>query len=105
MNHAAPASIAELFGREGVAADTGANHPFLLNDPHSVWRVAAGHVDVFAVPLEEGAPAGRREHLFRVPCGYLLFGMQPRAAVASESRWTRSCSLPRRQVMPRKRLA
>lgn len=54
----------------------GNNAPILLNDPTIGWVVYAGWVDVFVVPLNDGKTDGVRRHLFRVPAGQALFGMQ-----------------------------
>lgn len=48
----------------------------LLDDPARVWWVRTGRADVFATHLVQGEPAGNRTHLFRVPAGHLLFGIQ-----------------------------
>jgi ATP-binding cassette subfamily C protein len=47
----------------------------LLADPALVWVVFTGYVEVFAVPLEAGRPAGARRHLFRAATGDALLGM------------------------------
>jgi len=56
-----------------------------LTDPATAWWVEHGTIDVFAVPAVDGAPAGAREHLYRVESGQLLFGMDP---VAIGPDWT-----------------
>ncbi|MEW6268614.1 MAG: hypothetical protein AB1689_04875, partial [Thermodesulfobacteriota bacterium] len=48
---------------ELIAAD--ASRPFALDQPGRVWLVERGAVDVFFVRLVDGAPSGRRVHLFR----------------------------------------
>jgi len=53
--------------------DAGSDRPFLL-DGAGAWLVRAGRVDVFAVPVRDGAAAGGRTHLFRVEEGEMLFG-------------------------------
>jgi NHLM bacteriocin system ABC transporter ATP-binding protein len=67
----------DLFQAEGDAHEVPANSPLLLNDPESVWLVIAGYVDVFAVPLDGGEPAGTRFHLFRSGPASLLLGAAP----------------------------
>ncbi|HET7230911.1 MAG TPA: NHLP bacteriocin export ABC transporter permease/ATPase subunit, partial [Longimicrobium sp.] len=54
------------------------DRPFLLGGA-GAWLVRAGRVDVFAVPVKGGEPAGGRTHLFRVEEGGLLFGTGARA--------------------------
>jgi ATP-binding cassette subfamily C protein len=60
--------------REGRLLEIGANTPFMLDDPASVYIVFTGGVDVFAVALSDGQPAGQRRHLLRVDAGSALFG-------------------------------
>lgn len=52
-----------------------AAHPLLLNGRAELWRVDAGAVDVFAVPLAAGVPAGAREHLGRLMSGQWVLGL------------------------------
>ncbi|CAO3438046.1 NHLP bacteriocin export ABC transporter permease/ATPase subunit [Azospirillum doebereinerae] len=53
----------------------GGNHrPLPLDDPALGWRLEDGYADVFHVDLRDGAPVGRRRHLFRAEAGALLFG-------------------------------
>jgi NHLM bacteriocin system ABC transporter ATP-binding protein len=51
----------------------GGDRPFLLHGT-TTWRVLAGRVDVFAVRVRGGVPAGGRTHLFRAGPGELLCG-------------------------------
>jgi NHLM bacteriocin system ABC transporter ATP-binding protein len=57
----------------GTVREVGSDRPFLLRGPLA-WEVTKGRVDVFAVRVEDGAPAGSRTHLFRVERGGWLFG-------------------------------
>jgi NHLM bacteriocin system ABC transporter ATP-binding protein len=68
------------FASGGTAVETGSHRPFLLNDPEVMWLIDAGSVDVFAVPLRDGEPAGARTHLFRAGPGQALFGLASDAA-------------------------
>lgn len=61
--------------KEASLVETGANKPLVLNHPHTCWVVYRGWVDVFAVPLANGQPAGSRTHLFRVQPGRAIFGL------------------------------
>src|SRR5688572_17457807 len=60
----------------GIFRETGSNRPLLLTDPDTFYVVQAGKVDIFAVPVAAGQPAGARRHLFRVNVGQALFGAQ-----------------------------
>ena len=68
------------------AADTSAllalsaDAPLLLHRRAGMWRVMAGLVDVFAVQLLAGRPAGRRHFLLRLPTGASLAGLDRRPA-------------------------
>ena len=64
----------ELFRKESTPQEVAGNRPLALDDPERVWLVASGRVDVFAVPLADGVPAGARVHLYRAEAGQLLFG-------------------------------
>jgi ATP-binding cassette subfamily C protein len=50
------------------------NRPFVL-DGDGVWLVMEGQVDVFAVRLRDGEPAGGRTHVLRAEPGTALFGL------------------------------
>ncbi|NLG48758.1 MAG: NHLP bacteriocin export ABC transporter permease/ATPase subunit [Chloroflexi bacterium] len=67
--------LLKLRYREGRLLDVEGNHPLLLDDPASAWIVYAGTVDVFAVPVENKAAIGARNHVFRGVAGQLLMGM------------------------------
>jgi NHLM bacteriocin system ABC transporter ATP-binding protein len=58
------------------------NRRLLLDDPSSVWVVAAGEVDVFAVSTRDGAPFGARTHLCHLQPGAGVFGSTPIGGVA-----------------------
>lgn len=68
----------ELFTK-GKAQPVAGNRPLALGDPEAVWLVGGLPVDVFAVPLRDGEPAGARIHLCRFEPGQLLFGAPPGA--------------------------
>ncbi|OHB67469.1 MAG: NHLP bacteriocin export ABC transporter permease/ATPase subunit [Planctomycetes bacterium RBG_13_63_9] len=70
----------ELFFQHGTAREVAGNRPLVLDDPQRVGMVAVGHVDVFAVPLENGQPSGARVHVCRAEVGQLFFGTQPERA-------------------------
>ncbi len=62
-----------------------ADAPRTLHDLDGLWRVNAGHVDVFAVQLRQGRPAGRRHFLLRLAPGQPVCGLgQP----VAEGGWT-----------------
>src|ERR1700722_10666396 len=54
------------------------NQPFCIHDPHSVWIVCAGKLDLFLVHESAGGTQGARFHFLRVAAGQAVFGMSPR---------------------------
>jgi NHLM bacteriocin system ABC transporter ATP-binding protein len=52
------------------------NGLFLVDDL-SVWFVERGTVDLFAMPVANGAPAGPRHHLLRAGPGAIFMGFDP----------------------------
>jgi ATP-binding cassette subfamily C protein len=67
--------LRELIARDGVPREGGANVPFLLDDPGTVWFVESGRVDVFSVLLLDGAPVGVRSPFCSIASGELLIGL------------------------------
>ena len=49
--------------------------PLLLDDTARVLRVISGRVDLFAVPVVDGAATGPRRHLCRIEAGGLILGL------------------------------
>ncbi len=62
-----------------------ADAPRTLHNLAGIWRVQAGYVDVFAVQLLGGRPAGRRHFLLRLAQGMPLLGLDQPVA---EAGWT-----------------
>ena len=56
--------------------------PFVLDDPEVGWLVRDGRVDVFAVEVADGRPAGRRHPVCSAATGDLLVGVEPSGALA-----------------------
>ena len=71
--------FSKLLAGQGTLSVLGGNKPFGLKDPGSIWLVEKGAVDVFAMKDEEADTHGVRRHLFRVPAGEILCGMQTNA--------------------------
>ena len=77
-----------LSGIEQVAFNTGLNAlltadkvaqalpsaPTLLTGRSAAWIVASGSIDIFAVPLDNGQPAGARTHVCRIEANQAVFG-------------------------------
>src|SRR3546814_18950376 len=62
---------------DGAKLSVGYHNPFLVSEPDLIWLVLKGSVDIYAVPLVDGAVAGPGRHLMRVEAGDLIFGMPP----------------------------
>lgn len=76
---------AELLAKiDGEKLSVGYHNPFLISDPGLIWLVLKGSVDIYAVPLTDGAVTGTGQHLMRVSEGELIFGIPaiPDGAVA-----------------------
>ena len=66
------AAIIEHVKRRSLAV--GANQPILLNDPARAFYVEQGHLDLFAVQMEDGEPSNRSPFVGRIPAGSIAFG-------------------------------
>lgn len=51
------------------------HHPFVLDEPGTMWVVLAGSALVFAARIEDGAPFGERRFVGRVGIGESLLGL------------------------------
>ncbi len=71
-NQAASAEWADLKGRR---TSVSANAPLLLDRAGDCVLVLSGHVDVFAVRVENGEPVGQRHPLFRANAGEAVFAL------------------------------
>lgn len=65
---------ADWAGFKGRRTGAAANAPLLLADAGDGILVLQGHVDMFAVRVENGAPTGQRHSLFRAHAGEVVFG-------------------------------
>lgn len=84
-----PAGVLDLAAGGGSSRDAqqrialDSRRPLLLNHHGYVLQVAAGHVDLFAVPSTE--TAGARRHLFRVETGELIVDLPEDSDQTTES--------------------
>src|SRR5262249_49878385 len=69
----AEAEVAEVRSPARVVLDP--RRPQLLDHREHVLQVVSGHVDLFAVEIEDGAARGARSHLFRVDSGEIIPSM------------------------------
>ena len=65
-------AVIERVKRRSFAA--GANQPILLSDPGRAFYIEKGHLDLFAVEVEDGVPTNRNPFVGRFPAGAFAFG-------------------------------
>lgn len=63
--------------KDSQIIEVSGNSRLFLNQPEYIYEVCQEYVDVFAVALKQGQPAGTYQHLFRAFQGALLFGLSP----------------------------
>jgi NHLM bacteriocin system ABC transporter ATP-binding protein len=68
-------SITGLVALHGATERIAADAPVRLDTYAGFFLVRAGYVDLFVVPLVDGAPFGARRHVLRVPAGRLVAGL------------------------------
>jgi NHLM bacteriocin system ABC transporter ATP-binding protein len=96
------AALITRYQDHGTSTSAGGNQPLLLDDPSRVWLVTGAGLQLFVVPVRDGAVDGPRSSLRGVPPGSVLFGHAP--VEIEETTWalmgvglpeTRVVSLPR----------
>ena len=85
-------SVIERIG--GASFTSGANHPFLLDDPASVIWVERGHLDIFAVEVVNGSAISRKPFVTRVPAGAMCFGARHLVRVTDRTRGLALLAVP-----------
>jgi len=68
-------ALIKLLEKEGQIFEIGANHPFLLNEPETVWLVKTGRVDIFAIKITGQNPVGQRTFMFSAEAQDILVGL------------------------------
>ena len=76
-------AMAELAVSLGEPFAGAANLPVRLDDPHVVWFVEHGALDVFLAEFQDAGPASSHKHLLRAAEGRLVFGLDEDAAATS----------------------
>jgi len=61
--------------RDSGIRSTGANEPIVLHGMDEVLQVVHGHIDVFAIRMEDGSPRGERFPIYRARPGDLIMGL------------------------------
>lgn len=59
----------------GTRIETGANQPFIMDNPTRVYYVEQGHLDIFVTRLDSDTAAGRRYFVTRICAGQMAFGV------------------------------
>ncbi len=67
--------IRKLFQQEGTLELVAGNRPFLLDDPDSIWFVGTNRLEIFAVEVVDGEPAGSRSPFSTIETGGMVCGM------------------------------
>jgi ATP-binding cassette subfamily C protein len=76
MSVEAPAAAARLLtGLGGERLAVGQHNPIRLDQPGRAWLVLEGRVEVQAVPMQGGEPAGLPRHLLAAAPGEVLFAL------------------------------
>ena len=68
-------STGELAARLGIAVPCAGNLPVKLDDPHSVWFIEHGAVNLFLVEFKDGVEQAPPQHLLRRESGGFLPGV------------------------------
>lgn len=68
-------SLADLAAASGVTVQCAGNLPLDMGDPHSVWIIDKGAVDLFLVERLDGVEQSAPQHVLRAGCGRLLPGV------------------------------
>jgi ATP-binding cassette subfamily C protein len=73
----AGSALITRFQDQGTSASASGNQPLLLDDPSRVWLVTGAGLQVFIVPVCDGAVDGSRSSLLGLSPGSVLFGHAP----------------------------
>ncbi len=74
MSRADRTLLERFFAKHGERVRIEGNHPLIVTDESSVWYIQEGHIDLFAVTLRDDEIVSRREFLFSLDPGRLIFG-------------------------------
>ncbi len=70
-------SLAELAAEYGETVPCAGNQPVILDDPHCLWFIEQGTVDLFLVEFLDGVEQAAAQHLLRAESGRILPGVTP----------------------------
>lgn len=70
-------SLAGLAVESGVSVSCAGNLPLAMDDPHFVWFIEKGTVDLFLVEHRDREEQSAPQHLIRADSGRLLLGVAP----------------------------
>ena len=70
-------SLADLAAHSGVAVPCAGNLPAAIDDPHMVWFIDEGAVDLFLIESRDGVEQSAPQHVLRAGAGRLLPGVAP----------------------------
>ncbi len=89
----------DIFKSEGTAHEVSGHATIDLGQTGSAWLVEEGAIDLFAVGLQDGKPAGPRRHLFRAAAGQLLLGLGEGKATVRQREGLLAVGLPGSRVL------
>ena len=79
--------VIDFFLKEGNPVIVEGNRPLLLTEPHSLWLVERGKVNVFCAAIKSGGVTGARDYLFEVAAGGIIFGLTLQAVEGMEEKY------------------
>lgn len=79
------AALEQLFIKHGVKCSVEGNNPLRITDETSVWYIQSGHIDVFAVTMRNSMIISRRQFLFGLDSGRIIFGYHHDEAAIDET--------------------
>ncbi len=72
-------SLAELAARSGTNVPCAGNQPLWLDDPHSIWLIERGTVNLFLIEVKDGVEQVAPQFLMSREPGWILPGVAPSA--------------------------
>ncbi len=78
-------SLADLAAESGVPVPCASNLPLEMDDPHFVWFIDKGAVDLFLIEYRDGVEQSAPQHLLHADCGRLLPGVAPQKGTTTLS--------------------
>lgn len=71
-------ALIDKIKQEGRAIHMTVNTPFLMEDPHKLWFIAKGNINIYTVRLVDNEPKGKRFYFFTSNTHQILMGIDSR---------------------------